>query len=93
VARRAGSILNWLRIQDASRKRQDSSQTPGAWAGCVVRVNADGVFVLSDEDKWRKAKLLLKEVMDLVEENLVSVPRKRLKQVRGFLVYVTRTYP
>jgi hypothetical protein len=59
----------------------------------VVRVNEDGVFVLSDEDKWRKAKLLLQEVLNLVEANPVSVPRKRLEQVRGVLVYVTRTYP
>jgi hypothetical protein len=85
--------LNWLGIQDAPRKRRDSFQAPGAWAGCVVRVNKDGVFVLSDEEKWVKAKRLLQEVLDLIAIDPASLPRKRLEQVRGFLIYVTRTYP
>jgi hypothetical protein len=93
AARRAGSILNWLGLQDASRKRRDSSQAPGAWAGCVVRVNSEGVFVLSDEEKWRKAKKLMHEVLDLVAEDAQNLPRHRLEQIRGFLVYVTRMYP
>jgi hypothetical protein len=93
AARRVGSILSWLGLQDASCKRRDSSQAPGAWAGCVVRANADGVFVLSDQEKWDKAKGLLQEVLDLIAEDPTSLPRKRLEQVRGFLIYVTRTYP
>jgi hypothetical protein len=94
AARRVGSILSWLGLQDASRKRRDSSQTPGAWVGCVVRANADGLFVLSNEAKWNKApKGLLQEVLDLIAGDPTSLPRKRLKQVRGFLIYVTRTYP
>jgi hypothetical protein len=92
AARRAGNILNWLGLQDASRKRQDSSQATGAWAGLVVRVNSDGVFVLSDEEKWIKAKKLMHEVLDLLEEDSEDLPRHRLEQIRGFLVYVTRTY-
>jgi hypothetical protein len=73
-ARRAGSILNWLGLQDASRKRRDSSQAPGAWARCVVRVNSDGVFVFSDEEKWIKAKKLMQEVLDLLEEDSQNLP-------------------
>jgi hypothetical protein len=93
AARRAGSILNWLGLQDASRKRRNSSQAPRAWAGCVVRANSDGVFVLSDEEKWIKAKKLMHEVLDLLAEDSQHLPRHRLEQIRGFLVYVTRTYP
>jgi hypothetical protein len=93
AARRAASLLNWLGIQDAARKRRDASQSPGAWSGCVIRVTADGVFILSDEEKWRKAKDLLHEVLALLESDPENLPRKRLEQIRGFLVYVTRTYP
>jgi hypothetical protein len=77
AARRLVSMLNWLGIQDAARKRSDSSQTPGAWTGAVLLVNPDGVFALSDEEKWRnKANGML-----------------RLEQIRVILLYVTRTYP
>jgi hypothetical protein len=93
AAQRAGSVLSWLGIQDASRKRRDSSQSPGAWAGSVIRANIDGVFVLSDEEKWIKAKALLQEVLDLIEGDAERMPRHRLEEVRGFLMYVTRTYP
>jgi hypothetical protein len=51
AARRAFSILNWLGLQEAARKRRDSSQQPGAWQGAVVWVTPEGVFVLSDEGK------------------------------------------
>jgi hypothetical protein len=93
AARRAGSVLSWLGIQDASRKRRDSSQPPGAWAGSVIRANIDGVFVLSDEEKCIKAKGFLQEILDLVEAYAERMPRYRLEEVQGFLVYVTRTYP
>jgi hypothetical protein len=93
AARRAASILNWLGIQDAPRKRRDSSQSPGAWSGSVVRITPDGVCVLALEDKWNKAKLMLSEIEEMLEQNPNSLPRKRLEQIRGFLIYVTRTYP
>jgi hypothetical protein len=51
------------------------------------------VFVLSDEEKWIKAKKVLEEVLALVEVDAERLPRLRLEQVRGFLVYLTRTYP
>jgi hypothetical protein len=44
AARRAASMLNYLGIQDAPRKRQESSQSPGAWAGSVIKTGQDGTF-------------------------------------------------
>jgi hypothetical protein len=52
AARRVASTLNWLGIQDAPRKRRDSSQKSGAWSGSVIHVTPDGVCVLASEDKW-----------------------------------------
>jgi hypothetical protein len=85
-------VLNWLGIQDAPRKRRDSSKSPGAWSGSVIRVTPDGVFVLLPEDKWNKAKAMLQEIRVMLEKDPSSLPRKRLEQIRGFLIYVTRTY-
>jgi hypothetical protein len=59
----------------------------------VVRASEKGVFVLLDEEKWRKSKVLLQEVLVLLEDDSEHLLRKRLEQIRGFLVYVTRTYP
>jgi hypothetical protein len=93
AARQIGSMLNYLGIQDALRKRQDSSQTPGAWWGSVVQTDGEGVYVLAAKDKWIKAKALLNELKAMMEENKGAMSRKRLEQIQGFFIYVTRTYP
>jgi hypothetical protein len=59
----------------------------------VVRVTPDGVYVLSDEEKWVKAKRLLAELQELLEAGPNVMPHKRLEQIRGVLIYVTLTYP
>jgi hypothetical protein len=61
-------MLNYLGIQDASRKRRDSSsQETGAWSGLVVKTDGEGVYVLASEDKWLKAKGMLDEMMISLE--------------------------
>jgi hypothetical protein len=45
AARKAASTLSFLGIQDAPRKRRDSVQRPGAWAGSVIQTGKDGTFV------------------------------------------------
>jgi hypothetical protein len=53
----------------------------------------DGVFLLTSEEKWMKAKALLQdEVLDLLDKDPENVPRKRMEQIRGFLMYTTRMY-
>jgi hypothetical protein len=92
AGRRAANVLGHLGIQDASRKRRDSSQSPGAWAGAVIRTGPDGVFVLTSQEKWDKAKALLGEVIEMLDADPEKLCQKRLEQIRGFLMYVTRTY-
>ena len=93
AARKIASTLGHLGMQDAPRKRRDSSQTPGAWTGSVLRTNEGQVRLLIGEDKWRKTKELLAEVRLLLENDPSSLPCKRLEQVRGYLVHVAQTYP
>ena len=57
--------MNHLGIQDAARKRRDSSRTPGAWAGSVVLTRKDGVFVMVDEAKWNKDNGMVEEVRSM----------------------------
>jgi hypothetical protein len=92
AARKAASTLNHLGIQDAPRKRRASSRSPGAWAGGVVRTTDDGVFVLTSQEKWDKAKAFVNEVQGMLDEDPLSLSRKRLEQIRGFLQYVCQTY-
>jgi hypothetical protein len=58
-----------------------------------VCVTPDGVGVLASEDKWIKAKALLEEGQDMLDEDSTSMSKLRLEQIQGFLIYVTRTYP
>jgi hypothetical protein len=92
AGRRAASILNHLGIQDAPRKRRDTSKAPGAWAGAVVRTDGDGVHVLVSQEKWDRAKAQLAEVWEMIEKDSNNMCRQRLEEIRGFFVYVTRTY-
>lgn len=91
AGRRAASVLNWLGIQDAPRKRRDSRQDPGAWAGCVLRTE-DGVQALVSDDKWTKMRAQIAELEQLLEVAPDAIPRKRLEQIRGFMNYVAQTY-
>ena len=49
-----------------------------------------GVAATATIEKWQKMKELILEMMTLLEENQLS--RKRLERIRGFLIYVSRTF-
>jgi hypothetical protein len=86
------STLSYLGIQDATRKWRDSSQSPGAWAGCVVLTGPVGTFVLTSQEKWGKARSQVKEIKAMLAKDWTKMNRKRLEQIRGFLQYVTQMY-
>ena len=91
-ARQISCTLNYLGIQDAARKRQGASKTAGVWAGAIVFADGEGVGVLCTQEKWDKAKAYLKEIRaELDSHGLLN--HKSLERIRGFLLYVTRTYP
>jgi hypothetical protein len=92
AARRIASTLSSLGIQDAPQKRRDSSQTPGAWTGSVLRMDEGQVRLLVGQDKWERTKALLMEVRELLILQPQTLPRKRLEQIRGYLVHIAQTY-
>ena len=88
---RAASVLSYLGVQDAPRKRRDSSNMAGAWAGSVVYTTEEEIFILVTEEKWIKAKAQVQDLKQLIV--FTKVNRKRLQIIRGFLNYVGTTYP
>ena len=92
AAHKTCSIMSWLGLQDAARKRRKCSQSPGAWAGSVVRIHQSDVVILIAEDKWIKMKGLLQEISDTYDNGVDCFDRKQLKEIRGFLQYICQTY-
>jgi hypothetical protein len=93
AARQVASIGSFLGIQDATRKRQKASKTPGAWAGAVVSTDDDSVYVSMSDEKWDKAKAILKHTQEEISESGGWIGCKGLESSQGFLLYVFRTYP
>eukprot|EP00980_Cylindrotheca_fusiformis_P026387 scaffold16048_cov85-Cylindrotheca_fusiformis.AAC.1 len=94
ATRQAASVLNDLGIQEAARKRRWGSRKPGAWAGSIVEAQDDGVYVTVDQEKWTKSRRYMGEILnELQTSGDHSLDFKQLEKKRGFLIYVTRTYP
>jgi hypothetical protein len=85
--------LTNLGVQDAKRKRTSPTLTPGPWAGSVVHMKG-GIFSLVSAKQWAKTKELIAELLHLLDTREDSqLPHHQLLQIRGFVVYVTRSYP
>jgi hypothetical protein len=59
AARTLASMLNWLRLQDATRKWKDLSQTPGPWAGLFFYSDDETFSVSVAQERWDKAKAIV----------------------------------
>jgi hypothetical protein len=92
VARRVASTLTYLGMQDASRKREPPSLRAGAWSGVVCHTDEGAVTVLCTQDKWEKASGYIRELQEVCNSTN-TFEHKRLESIRGFLIYVIRTYP
>ena len=49
-----------------------------------------GVVATVTIEKWQKTKELILELSTLLREG--KLPRERLERIRGFLIYVSRTF-
>jgi hypothetical protein len=81
-----GSTLGFLGLQDATRKRREPRQDPGAWAGSVVRSDVGAPEVQVSVEKWIKTKVLVNELSNMLEKNSARLPRQRLLEIRVFLL-------
>jgi hypothetical protein len=94
ATRQAGSIFNSLGIHEAARKRRWPSKQPRASAGSIVETTEQGVFVQVSNEKWDKCRRYIGEIVaELASSADETLEFKALERKRGFLIYVTRTYP
>ena len=96
ASHRLACIQAYVGVQDAARKVRPCDQTNGAWAGAVVHIiEGLGVCTLTSEEKWTKLKHILDKWWSRVSSatGQVMLDHKELLSDRGFLIYVTRTYP
>ena len=91
AARWYGSGCTRRGVQDASRKRTSPSLTPGPWAGTVTHTEDGRVCGMVSQEKWEKTQRLIGEMSEMMAQD--HYPLARLLQIRGFLMYVVRTYP
>jgi hypothetical protein len=91
ASRQYGYTITYLGLQDAARKRWEPSMVPGPWAGSIVDA-AGGVFVLISQECWDKVKGMPKWLREVVNSGLL-IDRKTLESYRGYLVYISCTYP
>ena len=59
----------------------------------MLRTDEGEVRLLVSEDKWLKTKSMLGELRMLIIQAPEAIPRKRLEQIRGYLVHIAQTYP
>ncbi len=84
--------LNYLGLQDATRKCREPSTTPGPWAGSTVHSTNNGVGIQISQARWDKVKDILQWIHDQLSLSS-DIEFKQLEKFRGVLVYISRTYP
>ncbi len=90
--RKVAIFLDFLGIQDAPRKRRGPSLEPGAWAGSIIHT-AEGSFrVMISCERRLKAKAMITWIHDCLEAG-EHLDFKTLESYRGYLVYISQTYP
>jgi hypothetical protein len=93
ATKRIASVVNYLGMQDAPRKRRIPSKTPGAWAGSLVSTDDAGVHATVSEERWAKTRAIFQSLEEELENETPAFSHKQLLSDRGFLIYVARTYP
>jgi hypothetical protein len=92
ASQRTSTVLAFLGLQDAARKRRDPGTETGAWTGSVVWTSGGEVSVKTTQEKWDKTRAHIQWMTDNIGKK-EGLDMKKMQSVRGFLVYVARTYP
>jgi hypothetical protein len=67
VMHHVSSRLSFLGLQFAARKCRPPSPTPGPWAGSVVHSSEGRLTVCCAEDKWAKARNIIRNLSEAVD--------------------------
>ena len=88
---KVAGCMSFLGLQSAARKRREVGQDVGAWAGSIVDTTEGKVRIRTDQEKWDKTREWIRKLNMGLEEG-VPLNFKELERMRGFLIYVSRTY-
>ena len=90
------TLMSYLGLQDAARKRRPNSQTPGEWTGSItLALEGVGLFVTVSQKKWDKCKAIISSLLELYAspKDLPMMDLKDLERKTGFLVHLAMAYP
>ena len=93
---RIETLMSYLGVQDATRKRRPNSQTPGEWTGSItLALEGVGLFVTVSQKKWDKAKGIIAELLGHFEtaKSRPQMILKDLERKTGFLVHLAMAFP
>ncbi len=65
-------------------------ESPGPWAGTVTHTGSGRLVGMVSQEKWDKTKCLLEELKEMATKG--PLPLQRMLEIRGFFMYVVRTY-
>ena len=87
------STCYWIGMQDTPKKVKPQYQAPGPWA-VTFTSSKEGVYVFVSKDLRDKTWGLIQEVRNTEEREKETdgMDRVGLDSIRGFLVYVSKTY-
>jgi hypothetical protein len=101
-----GCHINHHCLQDAARKRLPVAQDGGPWTGTVVHTTNYRVSVMVADKRWIKTQTSIRHLFyemislekgreqeDVGPRSRQGVDHKALESDRGFLIYVSQTYP
>jgi hypothetical protein len=99
---KVAKTCSWLGLQDAAQKRREASLEPGAWAETVIWASQVDVKKMVTQERWEKTQRKLDWIHraakgerggDIASECPPErITHKPLESIRGFLIYVARTY-
>ena len=91
------TLMAYLGLQDATRKKRPGAQAPGEWTGTIARAVPNvGLFVTISQVKWDKGKAYLSAIWEAFVDSAPKMPRLNLKALEskiGFLVHLAMAYP
>ena len=88
---RVETLMGYLGLQDATRKRRPNSRNPGEWTGSKsVSIPVTGLFVTVSQKKWDKAQCIIADLLEHYSDpdSLPEFELKDLERKVGFLVHL-----
>ena len=83
--------MSYLGLQSATRKRREVGQDVGAWPGSIVDTTGGKVQLRTDHETWDKTRTWINKLNNWIKDG-EPLNVKELERMRGFLIYVSRTY-